>query len=144
MNVTIVDPPASASGTTLIFDMDSFSMARLYTPESDRTNPVYTIRSGKDSKHRYLHFGLAPEGAVAGEIVLHGAFKKGLGTVSVAGSKPIPIEEWTQVDKASGALTVGIHDYSYTWTQRPIDAKGGGLYKSIYDVSASLGVCYRS
>jgi hypothetical protein len=138
MNVTVVDPPASASGTTLIFDMDSFSMARLYTPGSDRTNPVYTIRSETDSKHRYLHFGLAPEGAVAGEITLHGTFKKGLGTVSVAGSKPIPIEEWTQVDKASGALTVDIHDHSYTWSQRPVDTQPGAVLKSIYDVSASL------
>jgi hypothetical protein len=136
MTVTLADPPASW-GTTLIFDMDSFSTARLYKPGSNRDHPVFTIRSEKDGKHRYLHVGSAPNGAVAGEVVLHGRFKKGLGTVSIGGSTPVPIEEWTDVDKEKG-FTVRFRDLPYTWSKRAGEYKQGGLDQPMFDVSASL------
>jgi hypothetical protein len=137
MTVTIVDPPASASGTTLIFDLDSFSTARLYKPGSDCDHPSFTIRSEKNSKHRYLHVGSAPDGVIAGEVVLHGRFKKGLGTVSVRGATPIPIEGWMDVNKEKG-FTVRFRDLPYTWSKRAGEYKQGGLDQNVFDVSAAL------
>jgi hypothetical protein len=137
MTITIVDPPASASGTTLIFDLDSFSTARLYKPGSNRDHPVFTIRSEKNSKHRYLHVGSAPDGAITGEVVLHGRFKKGLGTVSVRGATPVPIEGWMNVNKDKG-FNVRFRDLPYTWSKRAGEYKQGGLDQNVFDVSAAL------
>jgi hypothetical protein len=137
MTVTIVDPPASASGTTLIFDLDSFSTARLYKPGSDCDHPSFTIRSEKNSKHRYLHVGSAPDGVIAGEVILHGRFNKGLGTVSVRGAMPVPIEAWMDVDKEKG-FTVRFRDLPYTWSKRAGEYKQGGLDQNVFDVSAAL------
>lgn len=115
-STTIVDPAPPPSGSLLIFDISSFSSTRLYLTESDKSCPTFTIRSENDSKHRFLHFGL--DGGVAGEVVFHGKFKRGKGTVSIAGAEPVAIEDW-MIDSQKGRGVV-IHDALYTWIQRPI------------------------
>jgi hypothetical protein len=115
-STTIVDPAPPPSGSLLVFDISSFSSTRLYLPESDKTRPTFTIRSENDSKHRFVHFGL--DGGVAGEVVFHGRFKRGKGTVSIAGAEPVAIEDW-MIDAPKGRGVV-IHDASYVWIQRPI------------------------
>jgi hypothetical protein len=125
----IVDPAPPASGTLLIFDISSFSSARLYRPESDKAHPTFTIRSEKDSKHRFLHFGV--DGGIAGEIVFHGKLKRGKGTVSISGSAPMAIEDW-MIDTPQGR-EITIHDESYTWKSHPIQ-HGTNVSQERYEV----------
>jgi hypothetical protein len=143
MTLSIADPPTPSSGTMLIFDIASFSSARLYVPGSDVAHAAFTIRSKQDGKRRCLHLGAAPDGAITGELILHGVFKKGLGMVSLArgtstaGSTLIPIEDWAQIEKNYDGLTVSAHGHSYTWSLRPVDLKNGRPYPTqvIYDVT---------
>jgi hypothetical protein len=150
MILSISDPPSPPSGTILIFDIASFSSARIYTPGFDAAHPAFMIDSDQNGKRCRLHVGAAPDGAVVGEFILHGMLKKGLGMVTVAGTPiPIPIEEWAQIEKDRETLTVHeSHGKPYTWSLRPMGSNNKNMNgvpaQVIYDVIGVLLTIPRS
>lgn len=89
---------------------------------------MFTIRSEHHDKHRIIQF--AYDERIAGEAVFHGKFRFGDGTVSIAGSKPIKIEDWMHWGRQ---VTIGgeIYEWSYRSVRR------GGLFQTIFEVGAA-------
>jgi hypothetical protein len=130
-DISVVDPPTPTSGTLLIFDLDSFSSSKLYTPGGSPSSPSFSWTSSEDAKHRILHHG-NKDGAVAGEITFHGKLKKGIGMVKITPGAEIPIENWGIASKQG--VAVDIHGQRYVWSKRFDRNSEAATPKAIYEV----------
>jgi hypothetical protein len=136
---SIVDPPAPTDGSQLlIFDIDSMSTTRLYSPGSSRENPVYSISSDDGVKHSTIVRGMPGSQDVIAKVHYTGSLKKSrgkLGEVTVGQRDPVPIESWLTIRPTtkSNEVVVKIHDEEYVWTSRP-DGEGN-IKHTVYEVS---------
>jgi hypothetical protein len=132
----LAPPPynTQSTGTFLIFDSDDFTDNRFWHSDADRNHPMFTIRSTNHGKHRILCSGRGE--AVIGQVVFHGATRYGYGTVSIAGAKPIAIEDWMR-----GGRDVRICGNWYQWSHFSI--KRGNSTQTIFEVQFSAGIIYK-
>jgi hypothetical protein len=134
--ISLVEPPAPATGTMFILSLDSLVSTVLYRPGGSADVPAFTFTSAHEGKHITLHHDGAT-GAVAGEIVLHGILKKGIGMVKLAGGRDVKAEEWGKMTKNGVAVT--IHGEEYVWSKViEKDPKNPNMPKSFYEVLSSV------
>jgi hypothetical protein len=112
----------------LILDSEDFTNNCFWRSDADMEHPTFTIRSMDHGKHRILCSH--QDEAVIGEVVFHGALKFGYGTVSIAGAKAIPIEDWMTEGR-----DVKIHGDLYRWSH--LSVKHGKSTQTIFEVCPS-------
>jgi hypothetical protein len=135
-HISLVDPAAPATGTMFILSLDSLVSTVLYRPGGSADVPTFTFTSAHEGKHITLHHDGAT-GAVAGEIVLHGILKKGIGMVKLAGGRDVKAEEWGKMTK--DGVAVMIHGEQYVWSKLiEKDPKNPNMTKSFYEVLSSV------
>jgi hypothetical protein len=130
-NITIVDPPAPPTGTTLVFNLDSLASSVLYPVGGTVSSPTFKFETVRDN-HIVLRTGGAG-GAVAGEIVYYGMFKKGLGTVKVGDGRALKIEDWGTVTDRCMVVPIG---EMYVWNKEVHTSPNKNIVTEvIYEVS---------
>lgn len=116
--ITLVDPALLSNERLLVVDNDGMYNARIYQLSADRNHPMYTIRSRGSQKNITslrcsLHSGI--DGHVLGEMNLHGILKRGSGTVTAAGTRPVSINDWMK--DTSRGRTFEFDGVSYRWSR---------------------------
>jgi hypothetical protein len=127
-NTTIIDPAAPPTGTTLVFNMDSLTSSALYPLGGTAASPAFKFETVRDN-HIRLRAGGA-DGAVAGEIVYYGMFKKGLGTVKVGDGQELKIEDWGTV--TDHCMVVPIGEEVYVWNKEIEKSANGNLVAGVF------------
>jgi hypothetical protein len=115
-----------------ILSWDSLVSTVLYRPGGSADVPAFTFTSAHEGKHITLHHDGAT-GAVAGEIVLHGILKKGIGMVKLAGGRVV------KGKMTKNGVAVTIHGEEYVWSKViEKDPKNPNMPKSFYEVLSSV------